>query len=295
MLSRKHKPTVYLSGGVGNQLFQVAFAHYLNKLTGLKTLVVKQKLIAAVKHTEISFFSKHWKCNHCIFKIHTGAQTINRIFNPWDQTTFGKRSKFIDLRHSPFINPQEIEIDNSKNCYIGYFQNKEYVIFSEAELESEIRKVLLFKQTVNEKTLKFQNAEVIHIRQGDTNTEFNRKRVGILDSSYYQDLLGNTNSSRLRIVLTDDLEGARKILNGIKVDCIIGPEDLNPWESLQVMAQCQRLIAANSTFSWWGGFLASKKGAEVVIPKPFFVSPQLAMGDSLKYPGFDESPSSFIP
>ena len=136
--------------------------------------------------------------------------------------------------------------------------------------------------------------EVIHIRQGDTTTSENKKRVGVLSDTFYKNILSRNSELSYRVVITDDVEGAKQVLHGISVDAIFGPRELDPWQSLYLMAHSKRLIMANSTFSWWGGFLALLKGAEVIIPEPFFNSPELDTRGALNYPGFATTKSHFV-
>jgi hypothetical protein len=112
---------------------------------------------------------------------------------------------------------------------------------------------------------------VIHVRQGDYVDL--KSTFGVLASNYYENLLkvnANQFVGRSIIVVTDDIVGARKTLMNIKVDVFLGPKELGSWETLKLMSVAPMLITANSTLSWWGAFIASKAGAEVYMPNPWF-------------------------
>lgn len=288
-------PTIYVSGGIGNQLFHTAFGHYINLIHGDSVTIKKLKLNSGLPHTRLSFFEFDYGCEHCEYRIHEGFAPLNELVDPWvSRILIGERlsRKFQDYRNQPFIDPTDVDFSSTKSNYLGYFQNKAFVqpiqsiLFNEFFLELSNR----VKTSIGHST----DMEVIHIRQGDTNTPANKKRVGVLSETFYKNILSRNSELSHRVVITDDVEGAKQVLQGISVDEIFGPRELDPWQSLHLMAQSKRLIMANSTFSWWGGFLALFKGAEVIIPEPFFNSPRLDTRGALNYPGFSTTKSYFI-
>jgi hypothetical protein len=101
-------------------------------------------------------------------------------------------------------------------------------------------------------------------------------------------------SNLLRIVVTDDLVGARKTLCNLDIDLWFGPQDLNAVQALTLMSRANRLVTANSTLSWWAGFLAVQDGNTVEIPDPFFKSSNLHAGDAFHFPEFKLRDSVFI-
>ena len=288
-------PSIYVSGGIGNQLFQIAFRHYVNLMQNSLVTMKKPKLNSGLPHTRLSFFEIDFGCEHCEYRIHQGFASINELFDPWASRNNIEKmlyKRFQDYRNQPFIDPKDIDFSSSKANYLGYFQNKAFVqpigsiLFNEFFLELSNR----VKTSIGHST----DVEVIHIRQGDTNTPANKKRVGVLSETFYKNILSRNSELSHRVVITDDVEGAKQVLQGISVDEIFGPRELDPWQSLHLMAQSKRLIMANSTFSWWGGFLALFKGAEVIIPEPFFNSPELDTRGALNYPGFSTAKSHFV-
>lgn len=105
---------------------------------------------------------------------------------------------------------------------------------SKDELYTEIRK--LISRSIQYSIPIEHGTEVIHIRQGDTMTPQNIKRVGLLSSKYYEQIL-EKKSNLLRIVVTDDLVGARKTLCNLDIDLWFGPKDLNAVQAWTLMSR----------------------------------------------------------
>jgi len=285
-----------MSGGLGNQLFQSAFAHYLFKCRQRKVLLEKLKLKTELQHTRQSFFDSDFFCEHCVYRIDKGWELWNKIKNPWDRKIPDFHNRIIDWRTTPFLGPNRIDSTDQQAIFVGYFQNIGFVTPVSDLMLDHIRIVLSGNRVRDfiRREFRSRNYEVIHVRQGDTKSPTNKARVGILASEYFRRLLSRRHPNASRLVVTDDLDGARQTLDGIDLDYYIGPDDVNPWEALYIMSQANILVTANSTFSWWGGFLAFSLGGKVIIPKPFFASPELNPGDSLLYPGFSESSARYV-
>jgi len=60
------------------------------------------------------------------------------------------------------------------------------------------------------------------------------------------------------------------------------------------MSRSKYVIAANSTFSWWGGFLASEHAAKVFLPDPWFHNWPEEVGDAFYFPNCVRVKSDFI-
>jgi hypothetical protein len=134
--------------------------------------------------------------------------------------------------------------------------------------------------------------QIVHIRQGDTLEASNRKRIGVLSRRYYENL--PSKGGEKRYVITDDSVGASKLLRGLDVDEIYGPDKVDAIAALRIMSNASKLFTANSTLSWWGGFLAIHRGGEVVLPHPFFRNISPDPGNSFIFPEFKTLTSSFM-
>jgi len=84
-------------------------------------------------------------------------------------------------------------------------------------------------------------------------------------------------------VFSDDSKWCREKFAFLQNVDFVDGNDACPWEDLELMKTCRHHIIANSTFSWWGAFLAEDPDGLTVYPKQWgpYVSSDL--------------PGSFIP
>ena len=174
---------------------------------------------------------------------------------------------------------------------LGYYQNFVYIYELRETLNAELTKSL-FKNNESDLEKSLYGCEIIHIRQGDTMTSKNMSRVGVLSSNFYEKIPLKTRAAR--IVLTEDVPGARRTLIDVNVDAFFGPDEMDVATTLRVMSKSSILYAANSTLAWWGGFLGLSNGTEVHIPEPFFLNVLPNPKDAFHYPGFILKESDFM-
>jgi Glycosyl transferase family 11 len=284
--------SVVLHGGVGNQLFQFSFGHYLIN-SGFPTSFIFYKKDYELKHTR-EFLKTHFPfCEHGDYKlIELPNSRVFRIIkdptHPRNPLSCFRRNLSDDLSE-PFKIPK---VSSNHQLYLGYYQNAQLVYELRDMLIPELVKAIT-DSPLGEIEKQLSGAEVIHLRLGDLLTEKNKKATGVLDLSYYEKL--PSKGANRRVVVTDDLVMAQEVLQKLKIDEYFGPEELDVKKTLGVMARSSLLFTGNSTLSWWGGVFAQHLGGEVYIPEPFYrnvVPPQSP--ETYDYPGFNKLPSSFL-
>ena len=158
-------------------------------------------------------------------------------------------------------------IDRRNNFTLyGFFQTEKYF----KHCESEVRSQFEFKEELIDDCNDiieecFDNPIALHIRRGDFLINSGNHYNQSLD--YYEKALSKFNSKRQVIIFSDDPQwcSEQKLFES---DRFIISSGNNPYIDLYLMSQCNDFIIANSTFSWWGAWLADR--GKVIAPKKWF-------------------------
>ena len=266
---------VEIIGGLGNQMFQYAFAKFLST----KGYEVK---------IDISAFET--------YKLHGGYQLSqynidietatkdecqlvynkNLIFKILKK--FGIEPKNLVKEKSLLFNETLLNIEDNK--YIsGYFQSEKYFV----SIRDALRKNFLIKKKLTPYTLKIQeqinnmqNSCSIHVRRGDyISNNVSNSIHGSCDLEYYKDaikLINQTYPNTNYVVFSDDIGWVKENLvieNALYID---NTEKRIPHEDMYLMSLCQNNIIANSSFSWWAAWLNQNETKTVIAPKRWFVN-----------------------
>lgn len=284
----------YLTGGLGNQLFQYSMLHFVVQSTNLERSVV---WIDQNPRNDRPFLLQEI-CSSCphisrVEKPFSGLRGLaTRVATKFAHgiiySQFGAQ-RWPEMIQYEFNNTKQY-LEGRNKFWIGYFQNYRYVEAVWPTVKAEI-----FQHLERIKIPEFLPAKyvVVHVRGGDF---FNLSSTqGVLSAKYYKEALSKFfDLSKLDIVLvTDDIDNAERVSVEIKPDFIIGPKTLNEWETLKLMSNAHGLIMANSTFSWWGGRIALEQGCKVFLPSPWVKIDHLNVGNAFQHPDFFPIVSSF--
>jgi len=150
----------------------------------------------------------------------------------------------------------------------GFFQSEKYF----KHIEKEIRKDFTFKMEIVEDCKNiikdiFDDPIALHIRRGDflinSGNHYNQSL------EYYENALSKFDSDRQVVIFSDDPKWCMS-QDLFSSDRFIVSESAGPYHDLYLMTQCSDFIIANSTFSWWGAWLANR--GNVIAPKKWFGS-----------------------
>ncbi|MCD7882323.1 MAG: alpha-1,2-fucosyltransferase [Lachnospiraceae bacterium] len=263
-----------LTGGLGNQLFEYAFARKFQKKTGTPI---------QISTYEISRFIENRQPSINQYKLNDGVSFTTRKF-PWyvDRRNylakilrrvspsmffniFSKRGAFV-WYEDKYI---EIPNTNSKDVYIGgYWQSENYFreILPILRKEFVPRKMPMESKRLLEEIKGEEDNVCLHVRRGDYFlTKNDIYQVCTLDyfNSAVAKMREHTNG---RIyVFSDDIEWCQYNLN-IKGEHKFVTFNNPDFLDLYLMSNCSNFIISNSTFSWWAQELSSNPKKVVIAP-----------------------------
>ena len=164
------------------------------------------------------------------------------------------------------FNKDLFKIDKTENCSLyGFFQTEKYF----KHIEKQIRKDFTFKDEIKDECddliKQFTNPIALHVRRGDF--VWNNKNHPPLGLDYYESALKLFDSDREVIIFSDDTEWC-KDQELFADDRFAVAEGGDQFYDMCLMSLCDDFIIANSTFSWWGAWLANR--GKVVAPKQWF-------------------------
>jgi hypothetical protein len=288
---------LFLTGGLGNQLFQLAaglnFAEN-RKLTLVTELGAPRKSKDG-KPDVLSFslpervgllYEKraNWISQKTAgFMLRKGLAPTkiekNFIF-AFVSTLFANivmsiflRSKVVVLASND-VGYSPIHKNKANVFLLGYFQS--YRGAEKPQILKQLRSIAFHQKSelIEQYSIdsKIELPLIVHVRLGDYLSE---KDFGVPSKDYYKEGINRILSSekcKSIWLFSDDLEKARDYIpNDISIPIRMIPEIENSAAAtLEVMRLGVGYVIANSTFSWWAAFISKTHNVEVIAPQPWF-------------------------
>lgn len=234
-------------GQLGNQMFQYA-----------STLGIARKLdvpFSIPNHSEVVNDGLGNKLRIELFEVfkitpdHIGFINADNV----QEQTFEFDDKFFSLDRS--IN----------HNLVGFFQTEKYFKHSEQEVRNQFEFLDYIQEDCEDMIETVKDSIALHIRRGDylinSDNHYN------LTLEYYKSALDHFDKDQQVIIFSDDSKWCKEqeLFSG---DRFLVSETGNSRYDLYLMSKCSDFIIANSTFSWWGAWLANR--GKVVAPKTWF-------------------------
>jgi hypothetical protein len=272
---------VKITYGLGNQMFQYAFARSMQIKTG-KKVYLDNRYINTEYPDSISksnYVSKKYgerKYELYNFNISLPIAEDN-ILKHWDYLWNTKNIKHDLCNFSEngvgvwrYRDERKGEISKESllpTYYTGFFLKlnyydeikrilqKEFTLKNKITLPNELKKILREDNTVS-----------IHIRRGD----YLRLNRDISQKDYYGKALSVINNIIYKptyLVFSDDIEWVRHNLHFEGKVIYVSNLGFQDYEEMMIMKHCKHNIIANSTFSYWAAYLNSNPNKIVICPK----------------------------
>ncbi len=266
---------VNLIGGLGNQMFQYAFAFSQknNQLIKLDiTDFKKDKLrdyqldlfnIKSVLATEKEALDLKHKKRNIFIRTFRKPKKWGFAYTYYPEPHFHFDKKALDVKNDVYFE--------------GFWQSEKYF----KKYRKDLLKQFTLKTALSQKAQEYQQkitqvpSVSLHIRRGDyiTNAKINASH-GVCGLDYYKKAVSKITKQVKNphfFIFSDDLEWAKNNLDFIENKSFITLEPTAPpHESIILMSKCQHNIIANSSFSWWGAWLNQNPKKQVITPKKWF-------------------------
>jgi hypothetical protein len=288
---------VFLTGGLGNQLFQLANALALDKdkevhlewvlgrprcnVNGFPDisdflLPRRVQLLPTSKHSWLtskaagyilrsSISPKDWEKSGA-FKL-----ILSFIGNSVFSIYFRKVVKF---ESGSGIGFSSISITRFRSFVIGYFQSYKFVSKKSVFTDMRDLELKVSNQEIdNFRSLaKIEEPIIVHFRFGDYKNE---KSFGIPDASYYQssltELVKKYPNSKIWVFSDERTEAEKVFPSEFRSKARwITDNQLSSAETLEIMRLGTSYVIANSTFSWWAAILSMTENPNVICPEYWF-------------------------
>jgi hypothetical protein len=278
---------VRLFGGLGNQLFQYASARAVALRRGVALGMDLRDLGGRAAH--ITYGLQHFAIRAEVDPPglppgkagHPMAYALWRA-GLWRGPRF-LREKGLGVNRAVLEAPDETYLH-------GYFQSEAYFADAIAQIRSELA-IITPPSAENSDWLARIAADPqsvsVHLRRGDyVSAAKGSATHGTCDEAYYRNGLSRiadrTGIMPRAYVFSDDPAWAAANLSlGVETLVVGHNGPLQHYEDLRLMAACRHHVIANSTFSWWGGWLDAKADRIVVAPARWFATPDLVNPDIL--------------
>ena len=260
---------VKLQGGLGNQLFQTAFAH---QLAARGDEVVLDARIYARRHIHAGFVLGAYV--ELPFAIATDAD-LRRLGLARSWTWHELRRRFGGYRRRVVVEDQTrfdpAYLEHRYDFYDGYWQDERYFPAAGAAMRDLLAGIRLDDANARLRDAIVRGPSIsLHVRRGD----YVQYPVfaPLCEHGYYQRALDHLRArvANARLyVFSDDLAWCRANLDGdaTYVEHNAGARSIY---DLLLMSLCSHHVVANSTFSWWGAWLDGRPSRTVVAPARWF-------------------------
>lgn len=272
-----------MRGGLGNQMFQFAYAYSISKNNGFDIVLDAREYSNYYWPFGLKDFvlsnnahlceMKRLKYDFRIKKFHIYQYLRKKITNK--ELIPSKRLLKKGFVFSDIYCPSPTQFIYKSDLYLyGYFQDVKYLLPIKDDLINFFSLKHTSKKLENYLDLISDDSIAVSMRFAEKIELSKGEKYIYSDAEYYSKAINhicNKKKKKRLVIMSNNLEKAKKILENVNFLAeSIFIEGLNAQEQIEVFKKCNDFVISNSTFAWWGAFLGSNGDSIVVAPRIWY-------------------------
>lgn len=258
---------VMLQGGLGNQLFQLAWAKYVESVSGCKVACDSKMLLCKAIHggirlSDLIEFDHGQPSESCIFFDEGIVAKVARLITR--KSRIRKIGNYLLYDYDADTSFDQARDAIKSKFHFGYFQYVQSALY----FRDELRSLILQKNSelVAKGKELYSDSVGVHVRRGDflLSTDPRHK---VMDEDYYLKAIESFKGRRFAI-FTDDREWCKEVFKGqdFEICGLLGTEVKPAIADFLSLICCKDYIVGTSTFAWWAAFLNLSSNPVVYMP-----------------------------
>lgn len=258
-----------LAGGLGNQMFQYAAGWALARRHGCRLVLDSRSLHARGLQTLRPYALD-------AYRIEATLDSLGRFALGSCRTVAEAGGRY---------QPGLMDGAGPGSRLQGYWQCERYFVHERTQLLQHFslrQGAGAYATEVAQAIRARPDAICLHFRRGDyvSNPEAARHH-GSCTMDYYESalaLLRSQSPGGALFIFSDDTAWVREQVSLARDACVVDSGRSSPAEDIWLMSLCTHHVVANSSFSWWGAWLATG-GGRTCAPRRWFADPGMDDAD----------------
>lgn len=262
---------VYISGGLGNQLFTFAFGYALSQELQADFYIDTSSPDNGLgdRFGLIDFNITYAKrVSYAYYYGIINRTLLNRVRKRnvigWTIREYkGKKPTVYDAKTKNI---------KRSTYFKGYWQSEKYFVKYRKDLlemfQPKEERTISVRNII--KTVSQQNSVALHVRRGDYVTIGCHLQMDFYDKAiqFIKEKIGD---DIVLYIFSDDIKFCKQYFEKFSKSAkIVYPKyqsDNKTLDDLLIMSHCKHMIMANSTYSWWGAWLNQNESKVIVCPE----------------------------